>query len=66
MKIRISGLVGICFMGMVVSGSVFGADVTVTAVGNAWDTPNVVINNGDTVTWTNLGATHNVSQSANA
>jgi plastocyanin len=65
MELRVSALAVVCFMGML-SANVFAADVTITAIGNAWDTPNVVIDNGDTVTWTNLGATHNVAESANA
>jgi plastocyanin len=56
-----------CLLGIALSGNVFAADATITAqAGNTWDTPNVVITQTDTVTWTNLGSMHNVAESDNA
>jgi plastocyanin len=66
MKVQIGTLVAIYFAGIGLSGSVFAADVTVTGLPMSWDTPVVAINQGDTVTWTNMITTHNVVQSANA
>ena len=49
------------FISTVLSCGIFATNHNVTTVGNTFSPANITINQGDTVTWTNGGGSHNVN-----